>query len=156
MRARKRIWVNAEIQWAFVQRVALYWLECLLTVFFMTVCWTALTQPVSTSGQLFGTVAANSLPVLGASLLLLPLVMLDTIRTSHRFVGPLVRVRQTLRALSSGQPVSPISYRNDDYWKEFADDVNQLIHEVERLRKSASTKGQQPSVALTSVGHNDE
>ncbi|GIW96345.1 MAG: hypothetical protein KatS3mg110_4386 [Pirellulaceae bacterium] len=87
----------------------------------------------------------QSLPILIASLLLLPLVMIDAVRISHRFVGPLFRVRNTLRALSSGHSVSHITYRDGDYWKEFADDVNQLIDYVESLRRR--TDYPQPSPA---------
>lgn len=135
MRQRKQLWVQPEIQGTFILRVVFYWFECLLTVFFMTVCWTAISRPVGSVGDLFWNVATDNLPVLFASLLLLPLVVLDTLRVSHRFVGPLVRVRRAMRAIAAGESPGPITYRETDYWKEFADEVNRVIAYVDAQKQ---------------------
>lgn len=141
MRERKRVWINPEVQGALVLRATLYWFECLLTVFFMTVCWTAWTEPVANSAELFSRVASRSLPVLAASVLVLPLVLFDMLRASHQFVGPLHRVRASLRALTSGHQPAPITFRETDYWKEFAEDVNNLMRYVHCLRSQNGTWG---------------
>ena len=43
------------------------------------------------------------------ALALLPLVVVDVLRLSNRFVGPLLRLRRSLRQLARGEYVEPIA-----------------------------------------------
>ena len=60
-------------------------------------------------------------PVVIVSLLLLPLVIFDMIRFSNRFVGPLLRLRRSMRQLARGQRVEPLKFRSNDLWQDLAD-----------------------------------
>ena len=70
-------------------------------------------------------------PALVASTLLLPLVILDMIRLSNRFTGPLLRLRRSMRELARGEHVEPIEFRDGDYWQEFANEFNVLAARVQ-------------------------
>jgi signal transduction histidine kinase len=70
-------------------------------------------------------------PALIASILLLPLIVVDIVRMSNRFVGPLVRLRRSMRQLAQGEHVEPITFRDDDFWKEFADEFNAVLARVQ-------------------------
>jgi hypothetical protein len=70
-------------------------------------------------------------PALVASLLLLPLVVIDIIRVSNRFTGPLLRLRRSMRGLASGERVEPLYFREGDFWKDFADEFNEVIARVQ-------------------------
>ncbi len=76
---------------------------------------------------------------------LVPLFILDLILWSHRFVGPLVRIRRGMRELVAGQSVPAVRLRKKDYWQDLADDFNLLRQRVEDAEQRA--KGWQ-SVAL--------
>jgi hypothetical protein len=56
----------------------------------------------------------------------------DSIRFSHRLVGPLVRFRQTIQAIAAGEAVRPIRLRDGDYLEDMRDDFNNML---ERLQK---------------------
>ena len=71
-----------------------------------------------------------------ASLAVLPIILLDVLRLSHRWVGPVFRLRATLHSLTLGEPVPPIRFRDGDFWQDLARDVNVLTADLNRLRSN--------------------
>ncbi|HYO24038.1 MAG TPA: hypothetical protein VEQ85_03730, partial [Lacipirellulaceae bacterium] len=61
---------------------------------------------------------------------MLPVFIVDTIKLSHRFAGPIYRMRQTIRSLAKGGAYTPMKFRDLDFWQGLAEDFNQM---VERL-----------------------
>jgi hypothetical protein len=92
-RKRTRIFVDPKVQGALALRVVLYWIVCILAVAVMLFCWELLTAPVRELSTRLNDMWFYYGPALVASFLLLPLVVIDIIRISHRFAGPLVRMR---------------------------------------------------------------
>ena len=129
-RMRKRLFVDPKVQGALVVRVLLYWIVCLITITLMLLCWSVLRTP-----RMFYTHLDDMWfrygPALVASFLLLPMVVVDIIRLSNRFAGPLLRLRRSMRALARGEHVEPIHFREGDFWQEFADEFNALLARVQ-------------------------
>jgi len=105
-------------------RAAVYWLFCLISISLMLLCWNALTGPPRRFVDLASDVYFRFGPAIVASLLLLPAVLIDVLRMSNRFVGPIVRLRTALRDLAEGRPAQPLNFRDDDYWRDMASDFN--------------------------------
>ena len=63
-------------------------------------------------------------PVVIVYLLLMPLVAVDMIRFSNRIVGPMLRLRRSMRQLARGQHVKPLAFRDNDMWRELANEFN--------------------------------
>ena len=85
---------------------------------------------------------------------LFPGFMLDTVRFSNRFVGPVGRLRRHLQQLSRGD-TSECSFRGDDFWVEAAAEFNAVAdlvksqqEEIERLR---AANGLAPSPAAANT-----
>ncbi|MGB9688807.1 hypothetical protein [Thermogutta sp.] len=136
---RKKLFVDPQVQGQLVGRVCLYWVMCLLTVTFMVICYRILTGPARPFVWHFEELRVYLGPALVASLLILPLVVVDVIRVSNRFAGPLVRLRRSLRAAAKGEPVEPIRFRQGDFWQEFADEFNALLQRVKTLEEKATS-----------------
>ena len=66
------------------------------------------------------------------SLLLLPIALLDIIRYSNRFAGPLLRLRRGLARLAQGEDAQPIYFRKKDFLLDSGRDFNLVL---ERLNK---------------------
>ena len=79
-------------------------------------------------------------PAAIASFLLLPLVIVDIIRFSNRFVGPLLRLRRSMRALARGEYVEPIEFRDNDFWYDFADEFNAVRARILQLSAEVESK----------------
>ena len=138
---RKQMFVDPRVQGALVLRVVFYWFMCLLTVTLMLLCWRILTGPARLFYTHFNDMWFFYGPAVIASLLLVPLVVIDVVRLSNRFVGPLVRLRRAMRALARGEDVEPIEFRGDDFWQEFAGEFNAVL-----ARMQESKRGQRDSI----------
>ena len=66
-------------------------------------------------------------PFLLVMFFLLPVFILDTIKLSHRFAGPIYRLRNTIRSLANGEEVRPLKFREVDFWQGLADDFNLMV-----------------------------
>jgi len=123
---RQRKFVDASIQGALVFRILGYWLYCLLAVFLLNCCWVTVTVRPASSSQLFNIVSNQIGPSLIATLILIPIVIMDVIRFSNRFVGPLVRLRREMSNLAVGEPSCPLEFRENDYWSDLGADFNRI------------------------------
>lgn len=140
-RIRKRLFVDPKVQGALVMRVLLYWIVCLITIMLMLLCWRVLRTPRIFYTH-FGDMWFQYGPALVASFVLLPMVIVDIIRLSNRFTGPLVRLRRSMRALARGEHVEPIHFREDDFWREFAEEFNAVVARIQGETRRAEPASQ--------------
>jgi hypothetical protein len=123
---RQQMWCDREVQGALMTRVVMYWLFCLLTITLMLVCWTVISGPPRRFAPLMLELYQRYAPALAASLLVLPIVMLDVVRLSNRFVGPIKRLRDGMTVLAEGGEVMPMKFRDRDFWSPLADLFNSI------------------------------
>jgi len=103
--------------------------------FAWTMCLASMTiqffiNPVGTQVNLdllWGTFISNCL----VSGCLLPLFIYDSVKCSHRFVGPILRLHSQLKRVGI-EPVQPIQLRTDDFWHEVAQEFNSMLTRIER------------------------
>ncbi|MGA2255546.1 MAG: hypothetical protein ABSG53_12855 [Thermoguttaceae bacterium] len=121
---RKRFFVDYRVQGALIVRVVLYWLMCLLTIMLLLLGWGMIASPNRPLNTQLTELWTLHGPAAVASLLVLPAVILDLLRASNRFAGPMFRLRRSLHDLAQGKPVAAVRFRQGDFWQEFADDFN--------------------------------
>jgi methyl-accepting chemotaxis protein len=128
---RKKVWIDP-FQTQLSNRIAAY-----LAVFFVVFVnllfgWRLIAEgPVDPWRQFIETLYAN-LPVFIVLLFLVPVLAWDTIRMSHRLVGPLVRFRKTMEAIADGEPVRPIKLRDGDYLTDLRDEFNRMLESLQK------------------------
>ena len=135
-RQRKKTYVDPQVQGALVRRLVLHWLAFLLVAGLVAFSLQVLSDPFRSIGEHTLATWWTHGPFLLVMLLILPVFVLDTIKLSHRFAGPIFRLRKTIRAIADGEPPQPVQFRDFDYWKGLAEDFNRMI---ERLSASDST-----------------
>jgi hypothetical protein len=125
---RKRIFVDFKLQGAVVFRVVLYWIACQLMTALLLFGCKAVTgrEHLDEDMVLFYRSAAAS------TLCILPLVIYDIMRVSHRFAGPMLRFRRAMRDLGNGDHVRPLQFRDGDFWQELAGEFNAVVKRVNR------------------------
>ena len=128
---RKKVWVDP-FQTKLSLRIGGY-LVVFFIVFVNFLCaWKMIDEgPLDPAQQFIDTLREN-LPVIVCLLVLVPVMAWDTIRFSHRLVGPLVRIRKTIQAISEGEAVRPIKLRDGDYLTEMRDDFNKMLEELQK------------------------
>lgn len=152
---RHKMIADRKLQGALLAHTTIYWFYCLFSVTLIAVVWIIFSKQPESSSELFAQLWLNCGPALLGSVLLLPLVLLDCLRLSDRFAGPMVRMQRVMRELAEGRSPDAIKLRPGDYWTEFADDFNVVM---ERLRKQdshmpAQTKSATPSSTSTAATH---
>jgi len=129
---RRQMMVDQGVQGTLVWRAVSYWLLCLMTVALMVFCWTVYTSPPQPALMLLQSIVHHYAPALVASVLLLPLVVVDMLRVSNRFAGPIYHLRGAMKRLAAGEEVRSIQFRNNDYWSEVAEDFNAIASRLQR------------------------
>ena len=145
---RRKLFVDVKLQGALLAHTTMYWSYCLLSVGVIAVAWIVLAKKPATSADLFEHLWQNFGPALIGAFLLLPLVLLDCLRLSNRFAGPMVRVQRAMKQLANGEKPSKIKLRDGDYWTDFVDDLNRVIDQTANAA-SAATKQKSESLAST-------
>jgi nitrogen fixation/metabolism regulation signal transduction histidine kinase len=101
----------------------------------MASCWMVLFDRPASSTEFFVRAWRQTIPTLLASVLLLPLVLLDCVRFSNRFVGPLFRLGRAMDRLADGQRVHNIVFRQGDFWFQLAQTFNRLNERIIQLEQ---------------------
>jgi hypothetical protein len=126
---RKRLWIDAHVQGSLIRRVVIYWLACVGTVELLTLSWQIITGPEQpTYFDYFLEYDWRSACVrLMISAAVLAPIILDMLRLSNRFAGPVYRMQRALRQIADGAPITRVTLRKNDYWHGFADELNAAL-----------------------------
>jgi hypothetical protein len=131
---RRRIFlVDTKVQGALMVRVVAYWIYFLFTISLLLIWWDAFAGPPREFMTVVGDVYKRFVPAAAASLLLLPLVVMDVLRMSNRFAGPARRLKNGLRELGEGKQVRPMTFRDNDFWQETAAEFNRVNDRINQL-----------------------
>ena len=129
---RIKKYVDSTVQAALVKRIVIHWLVfagVVSLIAFMMQYFSDPTLSLSTHLQELWWTHGFVLVVM---LALLPVFAFDSIKLSHRFAGPIHRLKRTIQALANGESFEPMTFRGADYWRSLADDFNRM---VERFRR---------------------
>ena len=74
------------------------------------------------------------------------LLLFDTVRFTHRIVGPLYRFQKALQAITTGDELPLVSIRKDDFLQEMKDELNGMIAALEKRGAVVVKKGPTPKV----------
>ncbi len=141
---RRQHYIDSHVQGSLLRRIFIHWITffgvaCLSVV----VLKTLLGDPSEPIMQRMVSESSEFI-FLGVILIsLFPAFMLDTIRFSNRFVGPIARLRRVLRELGNNDDVTVVKFRESDFWADVANDFNKAAALCKQQREEiAELKGQ--------------
>jgi hypothetical protein len=136
---RRRLFIDYPVQGTLLIRAVFFWMVTLISQVVMVLFFAMMTSSTVADFYLRGQQLWWHLElVMLASALILPAILIDFLRLSHRWVGPIFRLRASLQALNRGEAVKPIAFRDGDFWQELAVEFNQAAEELKRLRTAES------------------
>ena len=139
---RRRLFIDRPIQIAVLLRALMYWAVCLMAQLLMVFFFSAVTLNqndfITNSPQLWWHLQLTA----AASFVLLPIILLDVLKLSHRWVGPVFRLRNALKSLGRGDTIPPVQFRQRDFWQDLAGDLNAVAARLD----SSSPRPDQPVV----------
>ena len=125
---RNNNFADRDVQLFLVFRLCLHWVLFLIATAVGVLIWIRLySNPVASWQETQTQFVATFLPVLITSIVILPVFILDAVRLSNRFTGPIFRLRKTLSNLTKGRHEVALEFRENDFWKSLATDFNAVV-----------------------------
>lgn len=124
---RKNTFVDPQVQGALVRRLMIHWVGFFALASLVAFVLQVLSNPFQSISTHIQQLWWTQGPFLVAALFLLPVFVLDTIKLSHRFVGPINRLRNTIRNIAEGNEPEEVKFRDFDFWQGLAEDFNQMV-----------------------------
>lgn len=121
---RKRIFVDAEVQGALIRRVIVHWAAFAATLAVILGAVQFFTNPLASFDEHLAQFPRRHGLTFIILLLLLPAFLWDTARLSHRFSGPVLRLRRMMKDLAGGEDPGELRFRDGDFWMELGDHFN--------------------------------
>lgn len=145
---RKVKFVDREVQGALLRRIILHWLAFIVVSFVsVTMLQILVGDPNLTVAEKIG-VAWGQYALFGVVLIsLLPAFLLDSLRLSNRFAGPIMRLRRALRQVADGETVAELKFREGDFWKEISTDFERAFARLQQNEQSELEEKSTKSVA---------
>jgi len=137
---RNVVWIDSHVQGALVGRVILYWFGIVIYFGLSMGILQWMENPELTALQNLIGLFDQLWPCFVTLVLLLPLVVFDMVRLSHRFVGPIYRLRNHLKLVADNPKCHPLNFRDDDYWQQLADPINELQNRIAKLEDKLAPK----------------
>ena len=132
---RGSVLVDRELQGKLVLRSAIHWATFVVASASLGLMIQFCSDPfagVSVNLHRFWTAFGPTLLVLAC---LMPVFIYDFVKFSHRFVGPILRTRGVLRELADGRSPSRVTFRENDFNAEIAEDLNGIIEIIRSVKK---------------------
>ncbi len=148
--ARKQNFVDTTVQGALLRRIIMHWVMYFIVAFLSIVLLQAMLSGPDGEPLMQRVITeVKEFTLVGIILLcIFPAFLLDTIRFSNRFVGPVGRLRRFLKQLGQDGNTERLSFRGGDFWAEMADEYNNVAQmveeqakEIERLKNALSSNG---------------
>ena len=125
--SRRRTYVDSHVQAALCKRIFWHWCAFFAVVMLVISGFQVLLgTPGQTWSQRLGSQLGYTFFLGVVVLSLLPAFMLDAVRFSNRFVGPIARLRRGMRELADGGNTEEMRFREGDFWADAAEEFNEL------------------------------
>jgi methyl-accepting chemotaxis protein len=153
---RRRNFVDRAVQGALLLHVVGDWLMFLFTAAIFLLLIEMLTGEPRDAWQ---AMLRRHGPTMWVALILAPIFIYDLFKLTNRFAGPMVRLRREMRNLAEGREVSPIRFRDGDFWQDMAADFNRVVQRVQTLNAAVQkteqnvSETEEPEAALAADSH---
>ncbi|MGI9456231.1 MAG: hypothetical protein ACR2NU_06685 [Aeoliella sp.] len=141
---RGKEYIDPQVQGALWRRLITHWLAYIAVAAVLALGLEWMNDPFRPLDQVASQAWWTYSPMLLIMLFLMPAFIYDSIRLSHRFAGPVFRIRQVIKHLAAGEQPKQIEFRDNDFWKEIAEDVNRVI---DRLGDAPVAAPEQPTAS---------
>ncbi|MCA9265154.1 MAG: methyl-accepting chemotaxis protein [Planctomycetales bacterium] len=136
---RSKKYIDSTVQAALVRRIIIHWIVFLIVVSIVGFCMQFFSDPFKPLSQHVSELWWNNGFILIVIVLLMPVFVFDAIKLSHRFAGPIHRLKTTIQGLARGDAFEPVTFRGADYWRSLAEDFNAMI------RRISSSESERPA-----------
>jgi hypothetical protein len=124
---RKKHFIDSRVQGSLARRIIMHWLLFLAVGSFVAFVLQVLCNPFKPLAAHAQAMWWTHGPFLLVLVFLLPVFVVDTIKLSHRFAGPVYALRRALREIAQGEKPRKLKFRKRDFWHGLADEYNAVL-----------------------------
>jgi hypothetical protein len=144
---RTKHFIDSNVQGSLARRIILHWLAFLAVAFLVSFILQVLSNPFRPISSHLQDLWYTHGPFLLVMVFLLPVFVIDSIKLSHRFAGPIFSLRRAIREVAAGAAPRKLKFRRRDFWKELAEDYNAMLgrlgaFEDEKISDQSKTEKQ--------------
>ncbi|MEQ8208896.1 MAG: hypothetical protein RH917_03620 [Lacipirellulaceae bacterium] len=127
---RKKTFVDPQVQGALARRLCMHWVAFIAVAAAVAFCLQVLSNPFRPISEHFQQLWWTQGPFIMVMVFMMPVFVVDTIKISHRFAGPIYRLRQTIKEIAETGEVKVLKFRDFDFWQGLADDFNKMTSKL--------------------------
>lgn len=125
--ARRKKFIDVPVQGALVRRIVLHWMVFLVVTAVVAFMLQVLSNPFRPLSFHVQNLSWSHGPLIIVMVLLLPVFVIDTIKMSHRFAGPIYGLRRAMWEVNQGKSPRQLRFRSSDFWHEVAEEYNAML-----------------------------
>ena len=134
---RTKKFIDANVQGSLARRIIFHWLLYLLVASLAAFVLQVLSNPFRPLPDHLNDIWWTHGPFLLVLVFLLPVFILDSIKLSHRFAGPVYSLRRAIRDIAQGKPARKLKFRRHDFWHDVAEDYNAMLQRLKLVSEDA-------------------
>jgi nitrogen fixation/metabolism regulation signal transduction histidine kinase len=135
---RKKRFIDSRVQGALSRRIIFHWLVFMLVTSAVAFVLQVLADPFRGLNSHLKDLWWSQGPFLLVMVFLLPVFVMDAIKLSHRFAGPIFSLRRTIRGVADGESPRKVKFRQGDFWQDLAEDYNAMLAKLGVLKEESS------------------
>jgi hypothetical protein len=143
-RQRRKVFIDSDVQGALARRIILHWVVFLLVASLAAFLLQVLSNPFRPLADHAQDLWWTHGPFIVVMAFLLPVFVVDSIKISHRFAGPIFSLRRAMREVAEGKPPRKLKFRNGDFWHELSEDFNAVLVRAGFLNCDSTTSSVRP------------
>jgi nitrogen fixation/metabolism regulation signal transduction histidine kinase len=124
---RRKKFIDPRVQGTLVRRLIFHWMLFVIVTALTSFVLLVLSNPFQPLSYHIQNLTWTHGPLLVVILFMLPVFVIDTIKLSNRFTGPIYALRRAMRDVSEGQSPRKLKFRNNDFWHDLAEEYNAML-----------------------------
>jgi hypothetical protein len=136
-RKRRKAVVDARIQWMLDTPAVVHWLVFICCGTTLRLIVQHLSDPFTSPPEHVKTFGTEIASMFFVFLCLIPVFFRNMLTLSNRIVGPICRLRDTVKRMGDGGAVPPLTFRNNDMWNELPALFNTMAARLREPKTSA-------------------
>jgi nitrogen fixation/metabolism regulation signal transduction histidine kinase len=135
---RTKRFIDSRVQGALSRRIIFHWLVFMLVTSSVAFVLQVLSDPFRGLTSHLQDLWWAQGPFLLVMVFLMPVFVVDAIKLSHRFAGPVFSLRRAIRGVAEGETPRKLKFRKQDFWHELAEDYNAMLSKLGALKDEKS------------------
>src|SRR6185369_11163910 len=115
---RKKHFIDSHVQGALSRRIIFHWLVFMLVTSAVAFVLQVLSDMIGGLTSHLQDLWWAQGPFLLVMVFLLPVFVMDAVKLSHRFAGPIFSLRRAIRGVTAGDKPRRLKFRKRDFWQD--------------------------------------